>query len=93
MADWQVEAAEDHVLRSAPAHIQAAIRQGEADLVGGNVSVEGSAFADEEDSPGISPEELDLPETGRLSSETPTGSPCMCCRSTGEDSSTMWRPA
>jgi prevent-host-death family protein len=34
-----VEVAEEHVLRDAPKHIRAAIREGEADLIGGRTSV------------------------------------------------------
>jgi antitoxin (DNA-binding transcriptional repressor) of toxin-antitoxin stability system len=42
-----VEAAEEHVLRNAPAQIQAAIREGEADLIAGKVSlVDDAKFAD-----------------------------------------------
>ena len=44
-----VEAAEEHLLRNAPAHIQAAIREGEADLIGGRASlVDDSAFENAE---------------------------------------------
>lgn len=58
-----VEAAEEHLLRSAPAHIQSAIRRGEADLISGNVSLEESAFTNlGVEVPEISPEELELPE-------------------------------
>ncbi len=45
-----VEAAEEHLLRNAPAHIQAAIREGEADLIGGRASlVDDSAFENAEE--------------------------------------------
>jgi prevent-host-death family protein len=41
-----VEAAEEHVLGNAPAHIQRAVREAEADLIGGRASlVEDSVFA------------------------------------------------
>jgi antitoxin (DNA-binding transcriptional repressor) of toxin-antitoxin stability system len=54
-----MEAAEEQVLSNAPAHIQAAIREGEADLIGGRVSlVDDSAFADLGDEPGPGPELL-----------------------------------
>lgn len=52
-----VEAAEEHILRTAPANIQAAVREGEADLIGGDVSVvEDSTFTDLEE---------DMPQSGR----------------------------
>ncbi|HEY5816046.1 MAG TPA: SseB family protein [Solirubrobacterales bacterium] len=45
-----VEAAEEHLLRNAPVHIQAAIREGEADLIGGRASlVDDSAFENAEE--------------------------------------------
>lgn len=40
-----VEAAEEHLLRNAPLHIQAAVRQGEADLISGRVTVDESHFS------------------------------------------------
>jgi antitoxin (DNA-binding transcriptional repressor) of toxin-antitoxin stability system len=45
-----IEAAEEHLLRNAPAHIQAAIREGEADLIGGRASlVDDAVFRDLEE--------------------------------------------
>jgi antitoxin (DNA-binding transcriptional repressor) of toxin-antitoxin stability system len=42
-----LEAAEEHLLRNAPAHIQSAIREGEADLIAGKVSVADDSIFEE----------------------------------------------
>jgi prevent-host-death family protein len=54
-----VEAAEEHVLRNAPAQVERAVREGEADLIGGQASVvDDSVFANLE--PEEEPADADL---------------------------------
>jgi prevent-host-death family protein len=64
-----VEAVEEHVLRNAPSHIEAAVRDSEADLIGGRVSlVEDSTFVDLDERDAMQSEEIVAAVADRLKS-------------------------